>query len=135
MAYASEVSSALTFEGASSPEDYSGYRVVAARHPWRIAGSVLAVFAVAITFHSILTNPRWGWDVFARFFFSEPVLVGLGRTLLLTVLASALGFLLGGILAFGRVSKSPLLSGVSCADIWFLRCIPLIVLRLVLNNP
>ncbi|WP_352580482.1 amino acid ABC transporter permease/ATP-binding protein [Mesorhizobium sp. M0088] len=134
MAYASEASRALDFEAASSPEDYSGYRVVPARHPWRIVGSALAVLVLAATFHSILTNPRWGWDVFARFFFSEPVLVGLGRTLLLTVLASALGFLLGGILAFARVSKSPLLSGISWAYIWFLRSIPLIVLLLVLNN-
>ncbi|CAH2397036.1 hypothetical protein [Mesorhizobium prunaredense] len=37
-------------------------------------------------------NPRWGWDVFPRFFFSEPALFGLGR--MLPILASALGFLL-----------------------------------------
>ncbi|SJM31947.1 hypothetical protein BQ8482_220118 [Mesorhizobium delmotii] len=37
-------------------------------------------------------NPRWGWDVFPRFFFSERALFGLGRTL--PILASALGFLL-----------------------------------------
>ncbi|MFB9981328.1 amino acid ABC transporter permease/ATP-binding protein [Mesorhizobium kowhaii] len=134
MAYAEEALDALNFSKANSPEDYSRYRVVPARHPWRVVGTASAVLIVAATFYSILTNPRWGWDVFARFFFSEPVLVGLGRTLLLTVLASALGFLLGGLLAFARVSKSPLLSSISWAYIWFLRSIPLIVLLLVLNN-
>ncbi|TPN80491.1 amino acid ABC transporter permease/ATP-binding protein [Mesorhizobium sp. CU2] len=114
--------------------DRQGYRVVPARHPWRVVGTVVAVLIIFFTLQSILTNPRWGWDVFARFFFSEPVLVGLGRTLLLTVLASALGFLLGTLLAFARVSPSPLLSGVSWAYIWLLRSIPLIVLLLVLNN-
>lgn len=114
--------------------DRQGYRVVPAKHPWRVVGTVVAMALVFFTLQSILTNPRWGWDVFARFFLSEPVLVGLGRTLLLTVLASALGFFLGTLLAFARVSASPLLSGVSWAYIWLLRSIPLIVLLLVLNN-
>lgn len=117
-----------------SIEHHTGNKVVPAKHHWRTVGTVVAVLLIAVTLHSILTNPRWGWDVFAKFFFSEPVLVGLGRTLLLTVLASALGFLLGTVLAFARVSTSPLLSGVSWAYIWFLRSIPLIVLLLVLNN-
>ncbi|CAM5379519.1 Vitamin B12 import ATP-binding protein BtuD [Mycolicibacterium aubagnense] len=117
-----------------SIERYTGYKVVPAKHHWRTVGTIVAVLVIAATLHSVLTNPRWGWDVFAKFFFSEPVLVGLGRTLLLTVLASALGFLLGTVLAFARVSTSPLLSGVSWAYIWFLRSIPLIVLLLVLNN-
>ncbi|WP_144377225.1 amino acid ABC transporter permease/ATP-binding protein [Mesorhizobium amorphae] len=117
-----------------SIESHTGYKVVPAKHHWRTVGTIVAVLVIAVTLHSVLTNPRWGWDVFAKFFFSEPVLVGLGRTLLLTVLASALGFLLGTVLAFARVSTSPLLSGVSWAYIWFLRSIPLIVLLLVLNN-
>ena len=120
--------------GPASPKTESRYRIVPARHPWRIAGSVLAVIAVLLTLNSILLNPRWGWDVFSQYFLSEPVLVGLGRTLLLTGLASVLGFLLGGLLAFARVSKSKLLSGLSYAYIWLLRSIPLIVLLLVLNN-
>ncbi|PBB24533.1 amino acid ABC transporter permease/ATP-binding protein [Mesorhizobium sp. WSM4307] len=114
--------------------DRQGYRVVPAKHPWRVVGTVVAVVVIFFTLQSIMTNPRWGWDVFARFFLSEPVLVGLGRTLLLTVLASGLGFFLGTLLAFARVSASPLLSGVSWAYIWLLRSIPLIVLLLVLNN-
>ncbi len=38
---------------------------------------------------SVLGNPRRGWGVFAECFFAETVLVGLGRTLLLTTLGGA----------------------------------------------
>ncbi|RWJ01238.1 amino acid ABC transporter permease/ATP-binding protein [Mesorhizobium sp.] len=134
MTITADIGEAPTLKDVDVPGDRRGYRVVPARHPWRVVGTVVAVVIIFFTLQSILTNPRWGWDVFARFFLSEPVLVGLGRTLLLTVLASALGFLLGTLLAFARVSPSPLLSGVSWAYIWLLRSIPLIVLLLVLNN-
>ena len=134
MTLASDVSESLIYGDASPKEDHRRYRIVPARHPWRTVGSALAAVVLTATLYSVLTNPRWGWDVFAQFFLSEPVLVGLGRTVLLTVLASALGFLLGGALAFARVSKSPLLAGVSWGYIWFLRSIPLIVLLLILNN-
>ncbi|RWM20584.1 MAG: amino acid ABC transporter permease/ATP-binding protein [Mesorhizobium sp.] len=134
MTITADIGEAPTLKDVDVPCDRRGYRVVRARHPWRVVGTVVAVVIIFFTLQSILTNPRWGWDVFARFFLSEPVLVGLGRTLLLTVLASALGFLLGTLLAFARVSPSPLLSGVSWAYIWLLRSIPLIVLLLVLNN-
>lgn len=134
MASATEVGTETSSTSRVSAGDYSRYRIVPARHPWRIVGSVVAAFVIAVSLHSVFTNERWGWAVFAQFFFSEPVLVGLGRTLLLTALASVIGFLLGGVLAFARVSKSPLLSSLSWAYIWLLRSIPLIVLLLVLNN-
>lgn len=132
------MSSATEIGASSQPvrsaKEFSRLRIVPARHPWRIAGSLFAAFVIAVSLHSILTNERWGWAVFAQFFFSEPVLAGLGRTLLLTGISAVIGFILGGLLAFARVSKSPLLSGLSWGYIWLLRSIPLIVLLLVLNN-
>ena len=116
------------------PQDYSRYRIVPARHPGRFAGSVVAAFVIVGVLYSTFTNPRWGWDVFAQWFFAEPVLVGLGRTLLLTALAAVSGSILGTALALARVSKSPLLSGLSWGYIWLLRSIPVIVLLLILNN-
>jgi polar amino acid transport system ATP-binding protein/polar amino acid transport system permease protein len=115
-------------------EDYTHFKVVKAKYPARFFGTLFAALVIAVTLHSTLTNPKWGWGVFAEWFFSEPVLAGLGRTLLLTALATVLGFALGTVLALARVSKSPLLSGLSWAYIWLLRSIPLIVLLLILNN-
>lgn len=114
--------------------DYARYRIVPARHPGRIAGTIFATIILAAIVYSTSTNPRWGWGVFAEWFFAEPVLVGLGRTLLLTALAAVSGSILGTALALARVSKSPLLSSLSWGYIWLLRSIPMIVLLLVLNN-
>ncbi|MGO4452257.1 amino acid ABC transporter permease/ATP-binding protein [Phyllobacterium sp. TAF24] len=119
---------------AAATEDYTHYKVVKAKYPARFFGTLVAALIIAVTLQSILTNPKWGWNVFAEWFFSAPVLAGLARTLLLTALGSLLGFALGTALALARVSKSPLLSGLSWAYIWLLRSIPLIVLLLILNN-
>ena len=115
-------------------QDYSRYRIVPARHPGRIAGTVFSGVVIAAILYSTFTNPRWGWGVFAEWFFSAPVLAGLGKTLLLTALATVSGSLLGTALALARVSRSPLLAGLSWGYIWLLRSIPMIVLLLVLNN-
>lgn len=118
-----------------SPAPQSGsYRIVKARYPARTVGTVFAALVIALALHSVLANPRWGWDVFAQWFFAEPVLLGLARTLLLTVLGAIFGFTLGTALALARVSGSPLLAGLSWTFTWLFRSIPLIVLLLILNN-
>ncbi|MFC3970123.1 amino acid ABC transporter permease/ATP-binding protein [Rhizobium lemnae] len=114
--------------------DFPHFRIVPARYPGRTIGSIFAILVIAATLHSILGNPRWGWDVFAEWFFAEPVLVGLGRTLLLTALGAFFGFALGTGLALARVSRSPLLVAVSWAFVWLFRSIPLVVLLLLINN-
>jgi polar amino acid transport system permease protein len=114
--------------------DYSRLRIVPARHPLRAVGTLLAILVILAVLQSVLGNPRWGWEVFAQWFFSPPVLAGLGRTLLLTAQGTLLGLLLGTALALARVSGSPLLAWVSWGYVWLFRSIPLIVLLLLLNN-
>jgi polar amino acid transport system permease protein len=114
--------------------DYSHFRVVPARYPARTVGTVFAVLVIGIVLHSVLTNPRWGWGVFAEWFFAEPVLAGLGRTLLLTALGALFGFALGTGLALARVSRSPLLARLSWVFTWIFRSVPVIVLLLIINN-
>jgi polar amino acid transport system permease protein len=114
--------------------DYSHYRIVPARHPWRIAGTVIAVIILGSIVQSVLTNPRWGWGIFRQWFFSEPVLEGLAKTLLLTALGTVIGFLLGAVIALGRIARSPLLAALAWGYVWFFRSIPILVLLLVVNN-
>jgi len=114
--------------------DYSHLRVVPAKYPARTVGTVFAVLVIGVVLHSVLTNPRWGWHVFAQWFFAEPVLAGLGRTLLLTVLGAVFGFALGTGLALARVSRSPLLARLSWVFTWLFRSVPIIVLLLIINN-
>ncbi|HEV7304681.1 amino acid ABC transporter permease/ATP-binding protein [Ensifer sp.] len=135
MAVLSDLAGAPGVSRTSEPNPgYAHYRIVPARHPGRALGTLFAALAISGVLYSVLTNPRWGWPVFAEWFFAEPVLAGLGRTLLLTALATVSGSLLGTALALARVSRSPLLAGLSFGYIWLLRSIPLIVLLLVLNN-
>ncbi len=114
--------------------DYGSLRVVPARYRARTIGTIAGGLILLAVLNSILGNPRWGWPVFADWFLSEAVLVGLGRTLLLTLLGAIFGFLLGTVLALARVSSSPLLVAVAWGFIWLFRSIPLIVLLLLLNN-
>jgi polar amino acid transport system permease protein len=121
-------------QAAPAKGDYSHFRVVPAKYPARTAGTVFAVLLIGIVLHSVLTNPRWGWNVFAEWFFAEPVLAGLGRTLLLTALGAVFGFVLGTGLALARVSRSPLLARLSWVFTWLFRSVPIIVLLLIINN-
>jgi polar amino acid transport system permease protein len=109
-------------------------RVVPARHPLQLVGTLLALALILIGLQSVLGNERWGWGTFAQWFFAKPVLEGLGRTLWLTALGTGLGFALGTLLALARVSGSPLLAAVSWGYVWLFRSIPLLVLLLLLNN-
>jgi polar amino acid transport system permease protein len=120
-------------DDAAGPE-YAHYRIVPAKHHARTAGTVLAIVLIGIVLNSILGNPRWGWGVFAQWFFAGPVLEGLGRTLVLTGFGALFGFALATPLALARVSRSPPLAGCAWAFIWLFRSIPPIVLLLLLNN-
>lgn len=119
---------------ASRRRDYASLRIVPARYPARTIGTIISLILIGTILNSVLGNPRWGWPVFAEWFFAEPVLVGLGRTLVLTALGAALGFTLGTGLALARVSRSPLLRALAWTFVWIFRSIPLIVLLLILNN-
>ncbi|HDR9254812.1 TPA: amino acid ABC transporter permease/ATP-binding protein [Burkholderia vietnamiensis] len=109
-------------------------RIVPARHRSRLAGTTLALVLIALALYSILGNPQWGWPVFAEWFLSPPVLSGLARTLVLTVLGAVFGFALGALVALARLSRSRLLAASAWTFVWLFRSIPLIVLLLILNN-
>ncbi len=81
-------------------------KVVPARYPLRTAGAFVALFVLAAIVQSVAFNPRWEWAVFARWFFDPVILEGLGQTLLLTLLGTALSVVFGGLLALARLSAS-----------------------------
>ncbi|MDQ0778249.1 polar amino acid transport system permease protein [Streptomyces aurantiacus] len=111
----------------AEPEDYGALKVVPVRHPWRWAAVVVTAVLLAQFVHGLATNSGWEWEVFAEFFTAEVVLKAVWVTLQLTVYGTALGFVLGIVLAFMRLSDSAFLKAVSFAYIWAFRSIPLIV--------
>jgi polar amino acid transport system permease protein len=109
-------------------------RVVGARHPGRWVATVVVGVLLAMVLHSLVTNPRWEWDVVGQYLTWPSVLEGLWGTLRLTAAAAVIGFGLGTVLALMRLSRSPLLRGVSWGYTWVFRSVPLILQLLLWYN-
>ncbi|MFF5016623.1 amino acid ABC transporter permease [Streptomyces sp. NPDC001165] len=114
-------------ETRSAPDDPASLRVVPARHYARWVAAVAVVVLVAQFAHGLVTNPVWEWGVFRDYVLSETIVQAVGVTLQLTAYATVLGFLLGTVLAFMRLSRSPVLQTVAWTYIWIFRSIPMIV--------
>ena len=127
---ATSTDDATTGRAASGPEPI---KAVPVRRPGRwIAVAVLAVLA-AMFVNTVLTNDGFRWNVVGRYLFSEPVLNGLRNTLILTVLAMAIGIVGGIALAVMRLSPNPVLSAVAAGYIWLFRGTPQIAQLLFWN--
>jgi polar amino acid transport system permease protein len=101
--------------------------VVPLRHPWTWAASgIIGVIAV-LALVSVATNPAFEWPVVAQYLFDGQILLGLSRTLELTVVAMAMGLGIGTALAVMRLSSNLLLSTVSWLYVWFFRSVPVLV--------
>lgn len=101
--------------------------VVPMRHPMRWAAIAITVVILLMVARSVATNPRFEWDVVAEYLFDDTILRGLLRTLQLTVVAMALGIVLGVVLAFMRFSHSRFLVTVSWTYTWLFRSVPALV--------
>ncbi|TYL41842.1 MULTISPECIES: amino acid ABC transporter permease [Dickeya] len=109
-------------------------RVVPARYPLRIAGTLFSLFIFAGVAESVALNGRWEWPVFASYFFNPVIVEGLGRTLLLTLLGTLFSIIAGTGLALARLSSSALLSTLAWLYIWLFRSLPLILVLIILYN-
>ena len=120
-------SSARIVEPTAPPEGAGAIKAVPVRHTGRwVAAAIVLVLAVTVV-HSIATNPRFEWGLVRHYFFSAPVLHGLRITLELTVIAMAVGIVLGVVLAVMRLSPNPLVSAASWFYIWLFRGTPVLV--------
>lgn len=100
------------------------------RHPWRWVGAGLMLFVLLSIADLLVTNERWQWHTVWQYLFSEPILLGVANTLILTVLAEVVGISFGIVLAVLRLSDNPLLSWSSAAFTWIFRGIPPLVMIL-----
>jgi polar amino acid transport system permease protein len=102
-------------------------RAVPVRHVGRWVVGGLVLLLVADIVYSVVNNSRFGWSTVGDYLFSSRVLDGLVLTLELTVIAMAIGIVLGVLLAVMRLSPNPLVSGASWFYIWFVRGTPVLV--------
>ncbi|WP_380173975.1 amino acid ABC transporter permease [Kineococcus sp. DHX-1] len=108
--------------------------VLPARHPWRwVATAVVAVLA-AMAVNALVTNPAWEWPTVGQFLFSATILESMWLTVRLTLVGTAIGLVLGTVLALMRMSHNPLLKVVSFTYTSVFRSVPLILQLLFWYN-
>ncbi len=108
-------------------------RAIPVRHTGRWVAALVVLLFVAIAIDSIVSNPRFEWDVVGDWLFNDRILDGLVLTLQLTVCAMAAGIVLGVLLAVMRLSPNPLVAGASGFYIWLFRGTPVLVQLLFWN--
>lgn len=74
------------------------------------------------------------FGVMRQYVFSKPILDGAQRTLLLTVIAMALGSVLGFLIALARLSHQPLMRTLAAFYAWIFRGTPVLVQLIIWFN-
>jgi polar amino acid transport system permease protein len=123
--------------------------VVPVRHVGRWVGGALVVLVTAMVIHTLFSriptgqvachtvagvkrchavvNWRFQWNIVNQYFFSRELMIGLWRTILITVVSMVIGITIGVLIAVMRVSGSRLLSSVAWVYTWFFRGTPVYV--------
>jgi polar amino acid transport system permease protein len=131
-------------------------KVVPVRHYWSWVGAAVTVLLVSMVIHTLVSKVpsgtyqcasahpfrhctprmvwRFGWTVVGQFFTSHEILEGLKITMEATVMAMAIGIVLGMLIAVMRLSKNRILSSPAWAYTWFFRGTPVYVQILVWFN-
>lgn len=115
-------------------EDTLDLPVRPARHPGRWIGLAVVAILTAMLVNTLLTNPRFEWDVVGQYFTGQSIVLGVRRTIELTFITMLIAVVLGIVLAVLRLSPNPILSGASWVFVWFFRGTPLLVQLLVWYN-
>lgn len=89
---------------------------------WVWAGVVIVLSLGLLD--SLISNPRFRWDVVVQYLVDPQVVKGVGWTLVLTVGAMLIGITLAVTMAIMRMGTNPILRGVAVAYIWFFRGTP-----------
>jgi polar amino acid transport system permease protein len=109
-------------------------RVVPLPRPGLWLGSAAVVVLAALVALSVFRNPNIRHDVIAQYQFAPAILRGLELTIVLALLAAAIGLVLGVMLAVMRISSSAILRVASAGYAWLVRGTPLLVQILIWGN-
>jgi polar amino acid transport system permease protein len=101
--------------------------VVPLRHYGRWLSAIVVAALTALLVNALATNEQFDYGAIRTYLFSDVVLKGVWNTLLLTLLAQAIGVALGIVLAVMRGSPNPVLRVTSWVYIWLFRGTPVLV--------
>jgi polar amino acid transport system permease protein len=106
---------------------------VPVRHYGRWVSAALVVLFLALLLRAV-SKSQIDFAITREFLFHESIIRGMLNTLLISVLAQALGITLGVVFAVMRLSHNPVTSSVAWLYVWFFRGTPVIVQLLVWYN-
>lgn len=100
--------------------------------PARWAILLASIYLLAIILNLLIFNKAWNWHLVATYLFSPRILIGVGNTIWLTLLALFFGLLLGLIGCMARLSRFAVLRGAMFCYVWFTRATPPLVVLLLI---
>ena len=120
----------MTTEGTAAPEQLVAVPV---RHPLRWVSAVLVLIVLGLLVRAFAVSDIH-WSVTRHYFTFDTIVTGAAKTLLISVVAQALGIVLGVVFAIGRQSPNPVTSSVAWLYIWFFRGTPVLLQLLIWYN-
>ncbi|MEU1090596.1 amino acid ABC transporter permease [Streptomyces sp. NPDC005576] len=108
-------------------------RAVPVRHYGRYVAAIVVLGLLASLVYAF-SQGDINWGAIPDYFFNDQILDGVRNTVVITLLAMAIGIVLGVVLAVMRLSKNPVTSSVAWGYIWFFRGTPVYVQLLVWFN-
>ncbi|MFB8341053.1 amino acid ABC transporter permease [Brucella cytisi] len=103
------------------------------RHYGRLFAAAVVVLALAAIIHAFAVG-QIEWNYVGEFLTVPAIMTGLVNTIIMSVLAMALGITLGIVFAVMRLSDNPVLSYVSIGYVWFFRAVPALLQLLLWFN-
>lgn len=109
-------------------------RIAPKRHPWRIAFGVAAALVVVLGIFELWRNPALDHSTIYKYLTADAILAGVKNTIVLALIAMAIGTAGGFMVAVMRLSSNPVLRTIGFGYVVLIRSIPLLVLILFMGN-
>jgi polar amino acid transport system permease protein len=113
--------------------DLSGMPVARQLH-WQRWLAAAAIVLVLAAIGRAFVNGQIEWSYVGRFLTAKVILEGIVNTMVMAILAMALGIFLGVVAAIMRLSPNPVLKSVAAGYTWLFRGTPLILQLLLWFN-
>jgi len=129
---------AIRTDASPEPRDANFMDITELRHvKRRFYGRYLASFLISLVLAYVVVAFARGqidWATVGTFLTAKSILSGFGNTVVMTILAMALGVVLGVIVAVMRLSTNPIARAVAHGYVWFFRGTPVILQLLLWFN-
>jgi len=113
--------------------DLSSYKIAREPHWGRWIAAVI-ILAIVVAIGRAFAQGQIEWSYVGRFLTVPVIVRGIGNTMVMAVLAMALGIVLGVVVAIMRLSPNPVLKSVAAGYTWLFRGTPLILQLLLWFN-